>query len=45
VNLWIFDTDTISLFQRGHPIVRQRVNATTPEQLATKIITFEEQMY
>jgi tRNA(fMet)-specific endonuclease VapC len=45
VKLWILDTDTLSLFQRAHPLVIQRVNAIPTEQLATTVITFEEQMY
>jgi tRNA(fMet)-specific endonuclease VapC len=45
VSLWILDTDTLSLFQRSHPLVKQRVNTTTPEQITTTIITFEEQIY
>ncbi len=45
MSLWILDTDTFSLFQRAHPLVSQRVNAIPAEQLATTVITFEEQMY
>ncbi|ALF51766.1 nucleic acid-binding protein, contains PIN domain protein [Nostoc piscinale CENA21] len=45
MNLWILDTDTFSLFQRAHPLVSQRINAISTEQLATTVITFEEQMY
>jgi tRNA(fMet)-specific endonuclease VapC len=45
VTLWILDTDTLSLFQRGHPLVTQRVNVIPTEQLATTVITFEEQIY
>jgi tRNA(fMet)-specific endonuclease VapC len=45
VNFWILDTDTLSLFQRAHLLVIQRVNTIPTEQLATTIVTFEEQMY
>ncbi len=45
MSLWILDTDTLSLFQRAHPLVSQRVNGTPIEQLATTVITFEEQIY
>ncbi|MCF2151643.1 type II toxin-antitoxin system VapC family toxin [Desmonostoc muscorum LEGE 12446] len=45
MKLWILDTDTLSLFQRAHPLVSQRVIAIPTEQLATTVITFEEQMY
>jgi tRNA(fMet)-specific endonuclease VapC len=45
VRLWILDADTLSLFQRAHPLASQRVNAIPTEQLAVTVITFEEQMY
>ncbi|PHJ62412.1 nucleic acid-binding protein, contains PIN domain protein [Nostoc linckia z18] len=45
MNFWILDTDTFSLFQRAHLLVVQRVNTIPTEQLATTIVTFEEQMY
>ncbi|MGB7379698.1 MAG: type II toxin-antitoxin system VapC family toxin, partial [Rivularia sp. (in: cyanobacteria)] len=45
MKLWILDTDTLSLFQRAHLLVSQRVNAISKEQLAVTVITFEEQMY
>jgi tRNA(fMet)-specific endonuclease VapC len=45
VNLWILDTDSLSLFQRGYPSLTQRVSAITPEEIAITIITVEEQMY
>ncbi|MBL1201258.1 MAG: type II toxin-antitoxin system VapC family toxin [Nostoc sp. GBBB01] len=45
MNFWILDTDTLSLFQRAHLLVIQRVNTIPTEQLATTIVTFEEQMY
>ena len=42
---WVLDTDCFSLFQQGHPLVTQRVNAVAFEELATTFITVEEQMY
>lgn len=42
--MWILDTDCLSLFQRGHPIVRQRVNAVNAQNIATTIVTAEEQL-
>ncbi|BAY80171.1 hypothetical protein NIES25_66590 (plasmid) [Nostoc linckia NIES-25] len=45
MNLWILDTDIFSLFQRAHLSIAQRVNTIPTEQLATTIVTFEEQMY
>lgn len=45
MSLWILDTDCFSFFQQGHPLVRQRVSLLKPEEIATTIITFEEQVY
>jgi tRNA(fMet)-specific endonuclease VapC len=41
---FLLDTDHVSLDQRGHPIVRARVQAAGSEQVAVSIITVEEQM-
>lgn len=45
MSLWILDTDCFSFFQQGHPLVRQRVSSLKAEEIATTIITFEEQVY
>jgi tRNA(fMet)-specific endonuclease VapC len=45
MTLWILDTDHVSLFQTGHPLVTQRVQSTDPNGIAVTIITVEEQMY
>lgn len=45
MSLWVLDTDCVSLLQKGHPNIRERVNAINPEEIALTIITFEEQMY
>lgn len=45
MSVWILDTDQVSLFQQGHPLVRQRVNAVAPQEVAVTIITLEEQLY
>jgi tRNA(fMet)-specific endonuclease VapC len=42
--MFILDTDHISLFQRNHPHVSARVLATPPLELATTIVTVEEQL-
>jgi len=42
--LYIFDTDLLTLYQEGHLAVIQRVAVHTPEQLATTVITVEEQL-
>lgn len=44
MSLWILDTDHLSLFQRQHPNVVQRVNQTNPQDIAITIITVEEQL-
>lgn len=41
--MYILDTDSISLDQSGHPIVRAKISETPAEQLFTSIITVEEQ--
>jgi tRNA(fMet)-specific endonuclease VapC len=45
MTLWILDTDHVSLFQTGHPLVTQRVQSIDPSALAVTIVTVEEQMY
>jgi tRNA(fMet)-specific endonuclease VapC len=43
--LWILDTDHVSLFQTGHPLVTERVQSIDPAEIAVTIVTVEEQMY
>ncbi len=45
MTLWILDTDHISLFQTGHPLITQRVQSIDPNAIAVTIVTVEEQMY
>jgi tRNA(fMet)-specific endonuclease VapC len=42
--MFILDTDHISLFQRNHPQVSTHVLATPPLELATTVVTVEEQL-
>lgn len=42
---YILDTDHVSLFQREHSMVMQRVNTTDPQTIGVTIITLEEQLY
>jgi len=42
--LYVLDTDTVSLIQRGREIVRRRIERTPPEQIAVTLITVAEQM-
>ncbi|WYL92993.1 MAG: type II toxin-antitoxin system VapC family toxin [Gloeotrichia echinulata IR180] len=44
MSLWILDTDSVSLFQNGHLNVNKHITATSPENIAVTIITFEEQV-
>jgi tRNA(fMet)-specific endonuclease VapC len=44
MSLYILDTDTLSLLQKNHPVVRQHVQAASPSDLAVTIITVEEQL-
>jgi tRNA(fMet)-specific endonuclease VapC len=44
VNLWILDTDCLSLFHNGNVIIRNRILRTPPQQIATTIVTAEEQI-
>ena len=41
--MFILDTDHVSLFQRNDPQVSARVLATPSQELATTVITVEEQ--
>ncbi len=42
--IFILDNDHVSLFQRNHPRVVQRVRAVPPQSLAVTAVTAEEQM-
>jgi tRNA(fMet)-specific endonuclease VapC len=44
VSLYVLDTDTLSLLEHGHPVVVQHVAAVAPDELATTIISVEEQL-
>jgi tRNA(fMet)-specific endonuclease VapC len=45
MKLWILDTDHVSLFQTGHPLVTQKIQSTDQNAIAVTIVTVEEQMY
>ncbi|WP_218596688.1 type II toxin-antitoxin system VapC family toxin [Chroogloeocystis siderophila] len=45
MTLWILDTDHVSLLQRGHPVVVQKVATVNPDEIAVTIVTMVEQMY
>ena len=42
--LYVLDTDTLSLFQRGHASVCAPAARQRPEDLAVAVITIEEQL-
>jgi tRNA(fMet)-specific endonuclease VapC len=42
MNLYVLDTDMLSLYENDHPIVRPRVDAHYWQELATTVITIEE---
>ena len=44
MSLYALDTDILSLYQRGHPTVCQRVVARPNTDLAITVITVEEQL-
>ena len=41
---YVLDTDILSLYQEGHPGVRQHVASHRPDELSTTIISVEEQL-
>ena len=44
MSLYILDTDTLSLYQRGLPGLVARVDAHDPGELAITVITVEEEI-
>jgi tRNA(fMet)-specific endonuclease VapC len=44
LSLWILDTDHVSLFQRNHPQIVNRLAKVAPTDIAITIITLEEQI-
>jgi tRNA(fMet)-specific endonuclease VapC len=44
VSLWIFDTDHLSLLQRGNLKIVQRITAVSPQEIAVTVVTMEEQL-
>ena len=41
---FLLDTDTLSLYQRGHPLVTQKIAARSPGEAAVSVISVEEQL-
>lgn len=44
MSLYILDTDHLTLYRYGHPEITARVQATSADQLATTIVSIEEQL-
>src|SRR5688572_6862225 len=44
VSLWILDTDTLSLLQRGDAEITRRILLQDPRDVAITVITAEEQI-
>jgi tRNA(fMet)-specific endonuclease VapC len=44
MSLYILDTDMLTLYQHGHPLVRQRVLSHPPAELAITVISVEEEL-
>jgi tRNA(fMet)-specific endonuclease VapC len=44
MSLFALDTDMVSLWQHGHPVVTQHVAAHRPDELAVSVITVQEQL-
>jgi len=44
MSLYVLDTDTLTLAERGHPDVSRRIQSMAPPQLAITVISIEEQL-
>jgi tRNA(fMet)-specific endonuclease VapC len=44
LSLWILDTDSLSLFQRGNLEISRRLNIVNASEIAITIVTVEEQL-
>jgi hypothetical protein len=42
MSLFVLDTDMLTLYYRGDPIVVQRVDARPPDDLAISVMTVDE---
>ena len=41
---WLLDTDHVSLQERGHPILRERLGAVAPDEVSVSVVTMEEML-
>jgi tRNA(fMet)-specific endonuclease VapC len=44
MSLYVLDTDMLSLYRRGHALVRQRVDSHPRDELAITVMNVEEQL-
>jgi tRNA(fMet)-specific endonuclease VapC len=44
MSLFVLDTDLLTLYYRGDPIVVRRVDARSPAELAISVLTVDEQL-
>jgi tRNA(fMet)-specific endonuclease VapC len=44
MSLFVLDTDSLTLFQEGHPAVTAQVRAHHANELAISVVTVEEQL-
>jgi tRNA(fMet)-specific endonuclease VapC len=44
MTLWVLDTDSLSLLERGNPKIQERLHQVNVESVAISIITAEEKM-
>ncbi len=44
MNLYVLDTDTLTLFQEGHPMVRERAGVVPTAEITITVLSVEEQL-
>jgi tRNA(fMet)-specific endonuclease VapC len=44
MSLYVLDTDILTLYRKGHPVVFQRVNSHPGQDLAITVMSVEEQL-
>jgi tRNA(fMet)-specific endonuclease VapC len=44
MTMWVLDTDSLSLLERGNPKIQERLRQVNPDSVAISIVTAEEKM-
>jgi hypothetical protein len=44
MRLFVLDTDHVTLYYTGHPIVVQKIDSRLPNELAITVLTVDEQL-